>query len=323
MIGFIKNIILSVLFLFSGIFCFSQQTNPSSLYMYNKYNHIPAYAGLEGSLFITGNYRSQWRSLSSGPISQNVNAHMPVYFLKGAAGINIVNQSQGAQRITVVDISYNYVSQFSWGLLSAGINTGIFQYRLDGSKLITPFGIYTDVNFNHNDPRLSESIDNSIAGIYGLSVYLITDYIEGGISLNQFPSYKSALNEGSFRKSSLVKAFVEVPIIIEKYKLTPNLLIQSDFVQTQLDVAVCVENSGNVFGGLGLRGYSNRSLDAVLLILGWKFDKKYSMSYSFDLGISKLRSVHQGTHEIQLNYNFNKKIGAGLSPKVIYNPRFM
>ena len=292
--------------------------------MFNKYEINPAYAGLEGSLFLTGNYRSQWQNLEARPVSQRVNAHLPLYFLQGAGGIKINNHNQGSQSITDIELSYNYVLDRSWGLLSGGVSFGVFQYRLDGTRLRTPDGIYTDNLFNHNDSRLGEDLNSTIGGKYSLCVYYINNYFEAGINFSQIPSYKSQLEEGSFRYSSLIKIYGEVPLFLfEEYKIAPSFLLQSDLKQTQIDFAITGEYSGNIFGGIGIRGYSNSTLDAMLLIVGWKFNRNYMLAYSFDVGVSKLQSVHQGTHEIQLNYNLNKKIGAGLPPKIIYNPRYM
>jgi len=43
--------------------------------------------------------------------------------------------------------------------------------------------------------------------------------------------------------------------------------------------------------------------------------------YAFDLPLSTLRDVHNGSHEIGLTYNINAGIGQGKLPAVIYHPR--
>lgn len=319
-----QRLLIIILFFVLHNAIVAQQSRLSSLFMFNKYDYIPAYAGLEGSLYLTGNYRSQWQNLDASPITQHINGHLPLYFLKGAAGMSITNHKQGPQRLTDVDFSYNYVYQAQWGLLSLGAKAGIYQYRLDGFVLRTPNGNYENNVIQHNDPRLSETEENSIGGTYGFSVYYINDFVEGGISIEQIPSYKTRLGDGSFRRATFINSFVEVPIkIYESYKLAPSMLIQSDLIQTQFEIATTLTYSGNIFGGLGVRGYSSRTFDSVLLIAGWKFNENYVLTYAFDVGVSSIRNVNQGTHEIQLNYNLNKRIGEGLSPKVIFNPRYM
>jgi len=302
----------------------AQHHSLSSLYMYNKYDNISAYAGLEGSLHVTGNYRSQWRSLASAPTSQRINAHVPLYFLNGAAGIKIENHSQGPQSIFDATVSYNYVRPLSWGILSAGISAGAFQYGIDGESLRTPGGVYSDFITNHNDGRLSEQLNSSIGATYGLSVFLVTQYFESGVEVKQVPTYAVSLREGEFTYSTLLNWYGETNFtILNEYEIKPTFLIQSDLVNTQMDFSVVASYSGNIFGGIGMRGYSSNTIDSVIPVLGWRFNENYVVSYAFDIGVSALRTVHEGTHEIQLVYNLNKKIGAGLPPKVIYNPRYM
>ncbi len=316
------NVFLLCIFFTTGII--GQHHSLSSLYMFNKYDKISAYAGLEGSLHVTGNYRSQWRGLASAPVSQRLNAHIPLYFLNGAAGVRLDNHVQGPQSLLNFEASYNYVQPFSWGIISGGLSVGAFQYRIDGEELRTSSGTYTDVSFNHNDAQLSEFMNSSVGASYGLSVYLITRYFETGIEINQIPEYGVSLMEGIFTYSTLINFYTEGNFtIFNEYKIKPTLLIQSDLVNTQVDLNVVASYSGNIFGGIGVRGYSPNSFDAIIPILGWRFNENYSVSYAFDIGVSALRSVHEGTHEIQVVYNLNKKIGAGLPPKVIYNPRYM
>ena len=188
----------------------------------------------------------------------------------------------------------------------------------------TPSGIYTDFINDHNDNQLSELMNSGVGASYGISVYLVTQYFETGLEVKQLPSYGISLREGVFNYSSLINFYAEGNfVILNEYKIKPSLLIQSDLVNTQADFNIVAEFSGNVFGGIGMRGYSSRTIDSIIPVLGWRFNENYSLAYAFDIGVSALRSVHEGTHEIQLVYNLNKKIGAGLPPKIIYNPRYM
>ena len=65
----------------------AQQPAQYSLYNLNKFNFNPAYAGLDNSLSVTGVYRSQWVGLPGKPVTQNINAHMPLYFFKWRSGL--------------------------------------------------------------------------------------------------------------------------------------------------------------------------------------------------------------------------------------------
>ncbi|GLR19236.1 membrane protein [Portibacter lacus] len=292
--------------------------------MLNKYQMNPAYAGFDYSLNITGIYRSQWNELPTQPRTQNVNAHLPLYYLNGAIGVNVANEQIGYFNNTLGTVSYNYVLETSIGLFSGGIKTGIIQSTLNGSLLKTPQGIYEGTTISHEDPILSELNESGVGVLYGVGVYFIGNLFEVGASISRFPKTNITISDTKVELVPYINFYAESNIdITDNIVIAPSLLVRSDMVQTQIDVAAMAKLSGNVFGGLGLRGYNSRSLDALIIMAGWQFNEHYTLSYAYDIGLSSLRSSHDGTHEILLNYNLNKLIGAGLPPKIIYNPRYL
>ena len=52
-------------------------------------------------------------------------------------------------------------------------------------------------------------------------------------------------------------------------------------------------------------GAAWRLKDAVALQAGWVFFKSVQVIYSYDIGISKLRKAHSGSHEITLGYRLD------------------
>ena len=103
----------------------------------------------------------------------------------------------------------------------------------------------------------------------------------------------------------------------------PNLVFRTDFKEFQSDIGVNVSGLDNLFGGISFRGYNKFSVDALAIIIGTNIGRHYSASYSYDLGLSDLRHVYDGTHEIMLRYNLNKAIGLGVTPKIIRNSRHL
>ena len=59
-----------------------------------------------------------------------------------------------------------------------------------------------------------------------------------------------------------------------------------------------------------------------MILAGIKLNEKITLAYSYDLTLSTLREVSDGSHEILINYNLGKPVGKGKMPPVIYNPRF-
>lgn len=297
---------------------------PNTLVQLDKYQAVSAYAGLKNSVFITGKYRAQWQAIEGMPQQVNVQAHMPMYQLRGAVGLQLQTVRMGAQADSRMVGSYNYIHRFPFGVLSGGIKLGLSQFSLRGSELRTPGGNYSNGDINHNDPFLNNATSRSIGLVYGASVYFKSRFVEGGADLLQMPAFRVSFGTGKYTYVSMLNGYVEVPIVLlDKIKLTPNLQLQSDFVTWQLQLMTTIEYFGNVFGGMGVRGFSPMTSDALIVVFGWKFNKKYQLAYSYDIGISSLRNVHDGSHEIMFIYNMDKKMNGMKMPKIIYNPRYM
>ena len=291
--------------------------------MLNKYAFNPAYAGLDFSLSANLLYRNQWEGLPSNPTDIHINAHMPMYVWSGAVGGMIERQSFGVLSQTSVLGSYTYITDTPFGLVSFGGRAGLSRLSVDGSAIITPEGIYTG-GFSHNDPILSESVDQGIGLRWDVGSYFYNKKMQFGVAISNFPGSKIGLDNTSFSQKTHVNAYFQYNFKInEEIELMQSILLKTDINQIQSDVSSLFKINGNIFGGISLRGYSSRSFDAMVLIAGMKLSDHYTLSYSYDIGLSGLRRGHEGTHEILLNYNLRKLIGTGQPPKIIYNPRYL
>lgn len=301
---------------------FGQQAVQMAQYMYNTYAINPAYAGMDYSLSVTAAFRSQWTGLQGGPRTAYVNAHVPVYLWNGAVGFEAFSDQVGAENNTSLAASYNYVSNLGFGLFSIGGKLGMFQKSLDGSFLRTPNGDYLDGNINHNDPLLSQDDQNGIGLTYAAGLYAIIGNGQGGLSFNRMPASSVNIGAANIELSTFINGYFKYTYAYSnEIEIEPSVLIRSDFKETQTDISLHAKINGNVFGGIGLRGYNSNSLDAIIISGGVNFKKNYTLTYSFGTGLSELKRVNEGSHEVSLNYNLQKILGAGIPPKVIYNPR--
>lgn len=299
----------------------AQQRLLSSQYMYNIYEHNPAYAGLDRSLSVTALYRSQWTGLEGSPVTAYINAHLPWYIWSGALGVELYSDRLGPELNTSMSLSYNYVQGYSLGLFSIGARVGIFQKRVDGSILRTPTGDY-EGTINHNDPLLSATSESGVGITYELGIFTTSENWDAGLTVSRLPQPAVAVASADIALAAHSIAFFQY-----KYRLAddlivkPSALIRADVGAVQSDVSVMIERSGSVFGGIGLRGYDSSSFDALVIAAGLQINDHYRLIYSFDTGLSNLKRVNQGTHELTLNYNLRKVVGAGITPPIIYNPR--
>lgn len=300
-----------------------QQLNQHSQYMFNKYAYNPAFAGLDFSLSANLVFRNQWEGLSSNPSDIQLSAHIPYYIWNGALGGLIDRQSVGVFTKTDLAGSYNYVASLPFGLLSLGGRFGITYLTVDGSGIITPDGEYTGI-FTHNDPILLETLDAGISPRWDIGAYFFNKEIEAGVSIAHLPRIGIALDRTSFTQTTHATAYFQYNWkILNEFDFTQSILLKTDFNEVQTDISSIIKINGNIFGGIGLRGYSSRSIDALTIILGTRIGENYTLSYGYDVGLSNLVRAHEGSHEILLNYNLRKTVKGGKLPNIIYNPRYL
>ena len=325
-----KNVPL--LFILS-VLCFAslcaQQAPQYSLYHLNTYAFNPAYGGLDGSVSINGVYRTQWTELAGAPISRHLNAHVPLYFIGGGIGLRVESETIGVHDHLLATASYSYYMPVGkTGLLSIGLAAGIIQNTIDGTKLRAPEGQYPEPpTINHNDPFLSENKEQAISPTVDAGIYLLLDRLQVGIAVSHLiePGIDFAFSSGTdftYRRNYFFNAAYAIPVS-EVFVLRPTLLLKSDLVQTQAEVTLRATYAENIFAGASYRGYNTESRDAVVLFAGLKLSPKITAAYAFDITLSSLNAVSDGSHEILLNYNLNKPTGKGKPPRIIYNPRFL
>lgn len=315
---------LLAILLFSS-FCITlraQQPAQYSLYMLNKFNWNPAYAGLDNSLSVTGVFRRQWSGLEGGPENMNLTAHMPVFFLGGGMGIQVENDVLGPEHWTSASLAYSYQLDLNGSVLSFGLSGGIVQREIDGQRLRTPGGVYTNGEFDHNDPSLPLSLESAMTPTFNAGIYFQSERLEAGFAMRHL---NEATAEFSTFNLSLVRNYFftmdghfDVGRI---FSVHPSVIVQSDLTQTQVDFSMLIQYEENLFAGASLRGYNPNSIDAAALLLGYKLSEKLTLAYAYDFTLSALQNVSNGSHEILVNYNLNQPIGKGRPPKIIYNPR--
>ena len=324
----IRNYLFILSILATGL-AWGQQSSNYSLYMMNEFNWNPAYAGLDESLSITGGIREQWTGLTQtstgdniGPSTQFVNAHLPVYLLRGGFGLQIENDAIGPIRNFSFNAAYNYQTYLGPGVLSVGVGVGIFQEELDGNVLRTPDGTYGIGVVDHQDVLLPANSVMGTTPTARIGVYYKSDWFEAGISTIHLNEPKVEFDQLSvlLRRTYFAGASFHLNLT-DAIQIHPSLLIKSNSIETQTDLSTYIQFNENFFLGGGLRGFNENTLDAATILGGFNISKKLKVGYAYDITLSNLQNVSNGSHELVINYNLQSIIGAGRPPKVIYNPR--
>ena len=303
----------------------AQQAAQYSMYMWNKHAFNPAYAGMDNSLSITGVYRNQWMNLPGNPVTQQINAHMPLYIAGGGVGIALENESLGSWSQTTTKLSYDYQMVVNNnGVLSLGLSAGILQRKFDGTLARTPEGVFDDQGnyLGHSEQALPFALETGNVPTFGVGAFYQGEKLEVGISSTNLLENEVNLSTISFVPERTHYLYVGYKLDLgRKLQFSPSLLVKSDVYQTQVDISLVGKYNENIFAGATFRGYDSNSIDALSIIGGIKLNEKITIGYAYDLTLSGLSNVSNGTHEILINYNLGKQVGLGKPPIIIYNPR--
>lgn len=304
----------------------AQQTPQYSLYMLNQFGQNPAYAGLDNTLSATGVYRSQWAGLAGAPVTQIVNAHLPLNVISSGIGIQLENDIIGASQRTAASLAYSYQLAITReSRLSIGVSGGVIQQSLDGTKLRTPDGSYNpDQNIIiHNDDLLFAETMTTLIPTFSAGVFYQAEKLEVGVGVLNLQESTVKFTDLSLKIRR--SYYLSAAYIIELSRtlvLKPSVQVKSDIVQTQIEASSLLRFKDNFFLGASYRGFTPNSQDAVVAFGGFKLNEKWTVGYAYDITLSALNTVSSGSHEVLLGYNFGKPIGQGVPPKIIYNPRF-
>jgi type IX secretion system PorP/SprF family membrane protein len=306
----------------------AQQLPQYSLWILNPYGYNPAAAGTDNSLIVNAVYRQQWTDLDGAPVGQHVSAHLPVHFLSSGVGLRVENQTIGAHQTTQALLSANYqVALGASSTLAVGIGGGYQQYSLDGGRLRSPQGDYSQGNINHNDAWLPLGRISVGAPVVEAGVYFISERWQASAAAQ--PVFMPVLEErggGQFRFVPRRQYTIGVAYNHEfndNLRLKVGNMTKIDAAVVQSEVSAVLHWGGRLAAGGAWRGFSSNSVDAGILIIGTRLSEKIMLYYSYDIPISGLKVANRGSHEVMLRYDLQKPIGAGKLPPVIYNPRYI
>ena len=300
----------------------AQQFSQSSLFWLDPVQFNPAYAGLDNSLSMTATYRTQWTGLPGSPTELRLSAHLPVYFLSSGFGIEAERDELGARSLTRFGASWSYQIVRPTAVWSFGASARVLQLSLNGGMLRTPDGSYEDGITVHNDDLLPTGQADNSGVSFGAGIFYQAENLEGGLSVQnanaaaiEFPGFSYGFGR---QYNGYLRARFD---LIRNFELLPMLAVYSDGTQHQAIGGATLRYDENFFAGAAYRGYNGNTSDALVILGGVNLSDQFSIAYAYDLTLSELQTVNDGSHEIVIKYNLGKRIGAGVPPPVIFNPR--
>ncbi len=309
-----------VLFLIFGI-SEAQQVPMYSQYIMNGFLVNPSFAGRDGYTSINLTVREQWIGLSQAPSTYALSFQTRIlknsYISKstqvkkklvkptrgGQVGVGgyVFNDNNGIMHRTGIQAAYAYQiplgdeeSQFRKSL-AFGLALTAYQYAINTDGLV----------YDQNDPYLN-SYDRSVfIPDFNFGVSFMTQKYYLGFSMTNLLRgsvmfFNSSNNKNFELGHYFLTGGLKVPLS-GNWMLEPSAFIKTSdmfFKSLQVDLTSRVYYKNDYWAGI-----SYRTNDAIILMLGLKYDRFY-FAYAFDYTLTDIRKQSFGSHEFSLAVKF-------------------
>ena len=314
------------LFVIALVFsCVAMAQEPQfSQYMFNRMSYNPGYAGSSGSICAALMYRNQWLGLRLDAPNANAKAgstpqdvlftfDMPVKFLHGGLGLNVVKDMIGYHDNISASLDYAFRMFWGEGNLSAGAEVSLMSSKLDKASIIAE---------DPNDPvlaRLGESATLIDAGV-GIYYQVPGKYYVGVSVKNLLGAHSDEIMFTNARTAYAMGGFEYVPSSAPSVRIKPSALLKTDNLSYfQADLTCLIDYRNAFWGGLGYRVQ-----DAVYALAGIHW-KKLQVGVSYDFTTSRLGAYKFGRSmgSIELYMKFCFKVVVPRKPNTSYGNTIM
>jgi type IX secretion system PorP/SprF family membrane protein len=312
-----KRVLFLVLLVFPFALVNAQQEAQFVHNMFNGIYYNPGFAGSIGGISALGLARQQWVGFKDNdgnkvaPNTYTLSIHSPLNFLHGGVGLNIYSDKLGFQSEIGVKLMYAYRMDIGMGNLGIGIQLDFMNSTQDFAKL-------REGAAQPDDPLLQGGKDSDMVFDFGLGVqYLVPDKFYVGLSSTRILESESTKLYYQYQRHYFLSAGYEWSFPNNpSYVIEPSLLVKSDAVKTQFDLAALLKYNNKVWGGVS---YSTlRVMDPFSVLLGLSI-KDIMIGYAYTIPTSAIGSG--GSHEIMVGYNF--KIDMDKGRRSYRNTRFL
>lgn len=314
-----KKIILSSILVVSIGNLIGQQLGQYSQYINNHFLMNPAAVGAENGLDISLGFREQWVGIDNAP----QNYYLSVNSTLNLSGKTIGNASlrTGSSEIIPVTPTAQIKLKHGIGGFVAADNygpfkkiTGMLAYAIHlpiANKFHWSIGLnagMSNLNFDRDQITLAESSDNTFNAFaanqmainyvdMNVGTYIYNRDFFVGYSSNQMMQnniyFSGTPTNGKLNIHHFLMGGYHFKIS-EKMKLSPGFLVKyMSPAPVSLDLTAKLTFDDTYFGG-----FSFRNGDAVIVMLGAKFNDMFRIGYSFDYTLSSLSDYNSGGHEI-------------------------
>jgi len=291
-------ILISTLFLVVGM-SNAQNNNSYTMYMWNKIQYNPAYAGSKERMVLDAHYRHQWHNLEGAPKTVTLNMHTPFMKDRCGVGISLMLDQIGLTQSIAVTIPYSY------------------RINLGGNNTLS-FGLqarFENTRFKWDEATPLDQVDNLVNGNalsnnnlnFGGGIWYNTHRFYAGVSMPQF------LQNSEFQNAAktLGQANPYRPIYAmagRAFKLSENLVLKPSVLMSYIpNSPLDFDFNANflIMNKVWL-GASYRWDDSVDFLAQYIINQQLQMGIALDFTTSELRRYNDGSYEIMLEYLFKQ-----------------
>ncbi len=290
----------------------AQQIPHFTHYMFNTYTSNPAVAGTFNFYQIRYNNRFQWVGMTDAPQTYLVSAYGPHSSKDMGFGGYLYSDITGPTSRLGANFSYAYNMPIDdMYRISGGISLGFMQYKVDGSRL--DLGDFE--NTWSDDAAVLSALEPSFTPDASVGFYLYSTQLFVGLSAHQLFGQKvSLVPDNEQTKAYGINRLRQHFMLTGGYKIFLNrdyAIEPSAMIKYMVKSPLQFEVNGKITyspprGQEVWAGLSVRWQDAVALLIGINYNKKYMFGYSFDYSYTGIRKYQSGTHEIMIGVMFDK-----------------
>lgn len=285
--------LLFICLILSNIKSNAQQDPMYTMYMMDKMLINPAFAGSSSWVVATAKYRQQFIGFEGNPTTQTFNFHAPIQKRHIGLGFKIINDKTPVTNNLNATLFYSYHLNFAGGKLSAGIEAGIYNRRIDYPKLILTHPLDNSIPVT----AVSSIVpDVSLGGYYQKKQFYL-GYSARHILKSKF-NYNTINSPNSHLYNHMNLLLGNVFDISDKWDFEASTLLKyQKAAPIQFDINGMLSYKERV--GVGIQ---YRSGDAMAGIIKINIMESLRVSYSYDITKSGLSPYVNGAHEIIISY---------------------
>ncbi len=291
----------------------AQQEHMQTQFMFNKLTYNPAYAGSYASPVVTVVNRHQWIGIEGAPNTQAVSYCQPTLNKHFGIGINLVRNEITINRNLNAELSYAYQLPLPRGYLGIGIQASMrhFRQNWNDERIVTSQPIDSDV-------AVPNGMQGKIVPNFGVGLFYTAPRWYAGASVPRLVDNNIDLTEEGTITSREnwhlnVMAGSAFPLS-STLDLVPQLLFR--YVKNappDLDVNLTLDVRRRFLGGVTYRTGGDRKDfgESIDIMAGAFATKNLMFMLSYDIGLTRLASIRNGSVEATFRWIINSTQGTG------------